>query len=120
MTETIATVGQYCPQLKSFRINCRGCIYSDPAEAYNEEALAIAASMPQLRRLHLFGNHMNNTGLQAILDGCPHLEYLDLRQCFTIDLKGDLLKKCSDRITDLRLPNDSTHGYGYDTSIYRS
>ncbi|KAL1207559.1 putative F-box protein [Cardamine amara subsp. amara] len=64
--------------------------------------------MPELRHLQLYGNGLTKTGLNAILDGCPHLEHLDLRECFNIDLVGDLEKRCSERIGVLRRPNDST------------
>ena len=46
---------------------------------YEDEALAIAETVPGLRHLQLFGNRMTNDGLKAILDGCPQLESLDLR-----------------------------------------
>ncbi|PIA25372.1 hypothetical protein AQUCO_11800036v1 [Aquilegia coerulea] len=84
---------------------------------FNEEAIDVANTMPSLRRLHFFGNLMNNDGLQSILNACPHLEYLDLRQCFRLDLKGDLLKKCVNKIRDLRLPNDPTDDYEFDATL---
>ncbi|XP_010266877.1 PREDICTED: putative F-box/LRR-repeat protein 23 isoform X2 [Nelumbo nucifera] len=107
--EALEAVGNSCPQLKSFRLNCHG--YRSPHIESNEEAHAISKSMPELRHLHLFGNKLNNDGLQAILDGCLYLESLDLRQCFNVDLAGDLGKRCGEMIRHLRPPNDSTDDY---------
>ncbi|KAI3874200.1 hypothetical protein MKX03_014232 [Papaver bracteatum] len=73
--------------------------------------------MPQLRHLHLFGNKLTNAGLSGILNGCLHLESLDLRQCFNLSLEGNLLKSCRERVIKLRLPNDSTDDYEFDASI---
>ncbi|PIA42590.1 hypothetical protein AQUCO_02000196v1 [Aquilegia coerulea] len=112
--KTIEAFGRSCPLLKSFRLNQKG---SKEEDDYNEKALVIAKSMSSLHRLHVFGNLMNNVGLQVILNGCPLLEYFDLRQCFCLDLKGDLLKKCVDNIRNLRLPNDPTDDYEYDAII---
>ncbi|KAI3903577.1 hypothetical protein MKW98_032231 [Papaver atlanticum] len=113
--DMLKTVGKACPQLKSFRLNCRG--YMGPGRACDGEALAIAQNMPQLRRLHLFGNKLSNVGVKAILDGCLHLEYLDLRQCFKVKLEGDLLKSCGDRLIELRHPHDSTDDYEFDDTF---
>jgi F-box/leucine-rich repeat protein 2/20 len=44
--------------------------------------------------------------LEAILDGCPLLEFLDLQRCFHLYLSGRLGKRCRDRIKTLVLPND--------------
>ncbi|KAI3903579.1 hypothetical protein MKW98_032233 [Papaver atlanticum] len=103
--DTLKAVGNACHQLKSFFSTC------------DDVALAIAENMPQLRHLHLFGNKMTNVGLRTILDGCLHLESLDLRQCFNLNLEGDLLKSCGDSLVKLRLPNDSTDDYEFDAAI---
>ena len=79
---------------------------------YDFGALAIAKNMPKLRHLQLIGNRVTNDGLQAILDGCPHLESLDLRKCFNVTLSGNLGKRCAKQIKNLRHLNDSTHDYG--------
>ncbi|KAI3971291.1 hypothetical protein MKW92_021768 [Papaver armeniacum] len=113
--DVLKIVGKACPLLKSFRLNCRG--YRRPHIESDEEALAIAENMSQLRHLHLFGNKLTNLGLRGILDGCLHLESLDLRQCFNLNLEGDLLKSCRERLIKLRLPNDSTDDYEFDASI---
>ncbi|KAI3958505.1 hypothetical protein MKW92_031451 [Papaver armeniacum] len=109
------TVGKACPQLKSFRLNYRG--YMGPDRECDDEALAIAGNMPQLHHLHLFGNKLTNVGLKAILDGCLHLESLDLRQCFNVNLEGDLLKSCGDRLIKVKLPRDSTDDYEFDDTF---
>ncbi|KAK9669654.1 hypothetical protein RND81_13G146200 [Saponaria officinalis] len=108
--ETYEALGNACPSLKSFSLNNVGS--RRDRYIYNEEALAISKSMPNLRRLQLIGSFMSNDGLNAILDGCPLLESLDLRACFKIDLSGSLGKRC-DRITNLRRPNDSTSDYSH-------
>lgn len=125
-----ATIGISCPALKSFKYKV--CweyrlefeefedtdedSYEDSYEASIEEfanerndyGVAIGKSMPNLRHLQLWAVKMTNEGLEAILNGCPFLESLDLRLCFGLDLQGDLGKRCSERIKDLRLPSDCT------------
>ncbi|KAK4488149.1 hypothetical protein RD792_003891 [Penstemon davidsonii] len=98
----IETVGRSCLHLKSFELNYRWC----PCQARDLEALAIAENMPELRHLHLFGNRLTDEGMQAILDGCPNLESLDLRQCRNVDFGGNLRRLCEQRIKDLRAPDD--------------
>ncbi|KAJ4824238.1 hypothetical protein Tsubulata_018059, partial [Turnera subulata] len=84
----------------------------------DEEAMAIGKSMPGLHHLKIFGNLLTNEGLKAILDGCPHLESLDLRKCFNLKLKeGGLGPRCAERIKVLLLPNDSTAGYPFDADL---
>ncbi|KAF9591402.1 hypothetical protein IFM89_004100 [Coptis chinensis] len=114
--ETIEGIGRSCKNLKSFRLNYRARTvqnYTDfDEESYvyeaNGEATAIAKTMPNLRRLDLYGNLLGSRGLQAILDGCPHLEFLDLRQCTFISLKGDALKNCVEKVKEVKLPNNPT------------
>ncbi|RZC44271.1 hypothetical protein C5167_037221 [Papaver somniferum] len=113
--DMLKAVGKACPQLKSFRLNSR--CFRRPRIEIDEEALSIAENMPQLRHLHLFGNKLTNVGLRGILDGCLHLESLDLRQCFNLNLEADLLKSCKQRLIKLRLPNDSTDEYEFDAAI---
>ncbi|KAJ4876481.1 F-box protein SKIP19 [Raphanus sativus] len=118
--KSLKAAGQSCPNLKKLRLNSD----FEPPRSYNDEfndkqALGIAESMPELRHLQLVGNTLTNTGLTAILDGCPHLEDLDLRKCFNVRLAGDLEKRCSERIKELRRPDDSTadHPYGFKFNI---
>lgn len=113
----IETIGNSCSKLKSFSYNECGSKHRLPPDLddddvnegldRNDYALAIGKSMPNLRHLQLFAHWMQNEGLEAILNGCPYLESLDIRQCFDLDLGGDLGKRCRERINDLRLPNDS-------------
>ncbi|KAK4491566.1 hypothetical protein RD792_002318 [Penstemon davidsonii] len=108
--EDIEAIGRSCPMLKSFTFNERAYRYPLIEE---DIALAVAESMPGLHQLQLFGNRMTNDGLQAILDGCPNLKLLDLRQCFNVDQ----WKICSNQIKDLKLPYDSVHDYEWDAEI---
>ncbi|XP_052179699.1 F-box protein SKIP19-like [Diospyros lotus] len=113
--EALESVGRCCPRLKLLKFNNQ--VYRGPHMNCDEEAQAIAESMPGLRELQLFGNKMTNDGLQAILDGCPHLESLDIRQCFNINLGGTLGKKCYEHIRKLREPYDSTDDYAFDATV---
>ncbi|KAI3709986.1 hypothetical protein L2E82_39759 [Cichorium intybus] len=60
----------------------------------NDYAFAIANSMPRLSHLELSDCNMTNDGLQAILDGCPHLQSLDVRQ-FT---EAEILDICLEMV----------------------
>ncbi|XP_042067452.1 putative F-box protein At4g05475 [Salvia splendens] len=110
----IEAIGYSCPMLKSF--SCNGSKYEVPTslngasdEVYyrNMYAFAISRSMPYLQHLQLFGHWIGNEGLETILDSCPNLESLDIRQCFDLDLGGDLGERCHQRMKHLKLPNDS-------------
>ncbi|KAL8468602.1 hypothetical protein ACS0TY_031701 [Phlomoides rotata] len=120
----IETIGKACPMLKSFSYNKRG-----PEHPYffvrpssNDCALAIAKSMPNLRHLRLFAQSLNNEGLEAIFDGCPHLESLDLRKCLYLRLCGAVAKRCFQQIKDVKcdiewLKSDSDYEF-YDCGDY--
>ncbi|KAL0712699.1 hypothetical protein Bca4012_019677 [Brassica carinata] len=114
-SESLKVAGQSCPNLKKLRLNSDFDPNSYDDDFIDKQALGIAESMPGLRHLQLVGNSLTNTGLNAILDGCPHLEHLDLRNCFNVTLEGDLDKRCTERIKELKRPNDSTadHPYGF-------
>ncbi|KAB1222722.1 F-box protein SKIP19 [Morella rubra] len=116
--ESLEAVGRCCPLLKSLKFNNQG--YRRPRMECDEDALAIAGSMPELRHLQLFGNKLTDDGLLAILGGCPKIESLDLRQCFNVTLTGDLGRRCADSIKRLRSPCDSTSDYEFDAEIHDS
>lgn len=124
-------IGRCCLLLKSFKLDTwfklpEDEVYDDSVFHINEDdeadvevevdadadadadALAIAGSMHGLHHLQLFRNELTNDGLSEILDHCPHLESLDLRYCYNLNLKGDLGIKCAERIKELQLPDDST------------
>lgn len=105
-------VGNTCPQLKRFRFS-KDVFYDFEASGYgrDDEALGIA-SMRELRSLQLFGNCLTNKGLTAILDNCLHLESLDLRHCFNVNMDETLRAKCA-KISTLRPPHDSTDDYDF-------
>ncbi|EOA21246.1 hypothetical protein CARUB_v10001596mg [Capsella rubella] len=113
--ECLSVVGQSCPHLKTLKLNRRPRIEFS-MDMCDRNAIAIAESMPELRHLQLLGNALTNTGLSAMLDRCPHLEYLDLRQCSNVTLVGDLMKRCFERIKDLRGPDDSTADCPFESS----
>ncbi|BAT87323.1 F-box protein [Vigna angularis] len=113
--DSLEVIGRCCPLLKSLKFNMES--YGRAHIECNEEAFAIAGTMPGLHHLQLFGNKLTNDGLLAILDGCPQLESLDLRQCFNVILGGSLSKRCSEQIKDLRIPYNPTDEYSCEAEI---
>ncbi|KAG6421513.1 hypothetical protein SASPL_118069 [Salvia splendens] len=109
-----ATIGISCPLLKSFTYNQQWYehpLFPEDEDFHGEDfctkhAIAIGKSMPNLRHLRLWALYMKNKGVEAILDGCPHLESLDLRRCSGVDLDEALFNRCIERIKDLILPSD--------------
>ncbi|KAF5200280.1 Rni-like superfamily protein [Thalictrum thalictroides] len=97
-----------CPKLTHVRVEYPvGSWHSDPSE-YDEHAFAIAKSMPHLHSLHLIRSSLTNKGLQAIREGFPNLEYLDVRSCFKLTLRGDVFKKCACGYRNIRISNEQT------------
>nr|CAB3446703.1 unnamed protein product [Digitaria exilis] len=118
------TIGRACRELKCFRLNERWSILQSEFAPYegmddDTEALGIANTMPGLQNLQLIGNNLTNDGLMAILDRCPHLQSLDIRQCYNIQMDDVMKSKCA-RIQDLKLPHDSISDFRYRAYIVSS
>lgn len=97
--QDLEVIGRNCPQLKSFELSY---VFRATYDTCDDHAHAIATSMPELHRLKLVDKEMTENGLEAILDGCPHLESLDVRLCPNVTLDGNLGKLCMDRIKDFK------------------
>ncbi|KAM7270662.1 hypothetical protein ACFE04_029876 [Oxalis oulophora] len=97
--EALKAVGRSCPLLFSFKLNTPEAKYFDCA--CDDQALAIAETMPGLCHLELVGNSLSRNGLQAISNGCPHLESLDVNRCFFLSVRHD---DPIHRIKSLKLP----------------
>ncbi|KAL6877576.1 hypothetical protein ACP4OV_012791 [Aristida adscensionis] len=118
------TIGNACPQLKCFRLNQRWTILHNEYAPYegmddDTEALGIASTMSRLQDLQLIGNNLTNDGLVAILDHCPHLESLDIRHCYNLQIDDALKTKCA-RIRNLKLPHDPISDFKYRAYIVSS
>ncbi|XP_071726706.1 putative F-box/LRR-repeat protein 23 [Rutidosis leptorrhynchoides] len=98
--EAIEIAGRYCPLLKTLEF-CRAPCMNDNIN--DEIAMSIGENLHGLRHLKLWNDNLSDIGLKAILDGCPHLESLDLSYCDYIDLNGDLVKRASKQIKHLTL-----------------
>ncbi|KAJ1282536.1 hypothetical protein BS78_03G060000 [Paspalum vaginatum] len=111
--EAFGVVGESCPLLKRFRLSKKVFVSIEGgSQDKDEEAMGIA-KMHELRSLQLFNCELTNAGLVAILDGCPHLESLDIRQCFNVDMDQSAVRAKCCRIKTLKLPHDSTAGYEF-------
>jgi hypothetical protein len=108
-------VGSKCPQLRCLRVNSRyDSVYhvmrdedededeleDEPPffeedgmarqERYNADAFAIAENMHELRLLQISGNSLTKKGVHAILKNCPHLQLLDLGDCWNVKVDDGL------------------------------
>ena len=107
--EIIGAVGQKSPRLKAFKMNRIPIwrnVRAEDADECDDEAVAIGQNMPGLKSLQLMGHFMTDKGLGAILDGCPELESLDIRNCRNLSLEGQIWKRCVERVKLLRLPTE--------------
>lgn len=106
--DSLEVVGQCCPLLTTIALVRSWWEYLWD-DIHDDEAFVIAKTMVGLRHLNIQGNKLSNAGLLAILAGCPHLEFLDIRRCYNLQLDESLKKKCIDQIKNLLLPEPSVH-----------
>ncbi|MFS7945902.1 putative F-box domain, leucine-rich repeat domain superfamily, F-box-like domain superfamily [Helianthus anomalus] len=125
--EGIETAGRYCSKLKTLKVNQENYRYWDYCSDGEFEpndfrddwiATAIGENLHELRHLELIGSPMTNEGLKMILDGCRHLELLDLRRCLFIHLGGDLWKRCLQQVKCVKLPNHFPEGCPFIYNYY--
>ena len=97
---SLETIGANCPLLKSLNL-CRRLV-SFCCNESDDEVFAIAKTMPGLCHLKLSGIVLDNFGLLSILDGCPHLDSLDLQDSLCLPLT----ERCHEQIKVFQLPNN--------------
>lgn len=92
--ESLVLIGRNCPNLKVLKRNLmnwldpsqhRGIVPDDYLNACpqdgDDEAAAIANSMPGLEQLEIRFSKLTAKGLNSICQGCTNLEFLDLSGC---------------------------------------
>lgn len=116
--KVIESAGRYCPLLKTLTVDHEPHgSWNTQVPLYDELAITIGENLHDLRHLTLIANGISNIGLQVILDGCRHLESLDLTMCWNIDLKGDTVKRCKEQIKCVLLPNRHVRTKKYDNDL---
>nr|CAB3482393.1 unnamed protein product [Digitaria exilis] len=88
--------GKSCSKLKHFSLHRELFRFSFRYPDRYREARGFRA-MRELRSLSLVGSSISNKELEAILDRCPHLETLFLRDCYAIKVAAgsNLRAKCA-------------------------
>ncbi|PON41062.1 LRR domain containing protein, partial [Trema orientale] len=91
------------PALEAIGNSCRHLIRLDRtveehisySRSIDEEATAIAATMPKLKHLEIGYMRVSTQGVLNILSGCPELEVLDIRGCRKVKLDDIFVQKVS-------------------------
>lgn len=121
----IEALGRHCKLLVQLKRNMPP---PDPplgnnttAKVVEEEALAVANTMPVLEQLELAYGLFSDLGLNAILNKCPLLRALDILGCWNVRLDGDIEDRCC-ALESFREPwepeyrTDSSSGGDYDSN----
>ncbi|TKW08509.1 hypothetical protein SEVIR_6G032600v4 [Setaria viridis] len=103
LPELIRHLGSVHPNLKCLRISLpsiwQNGVHMEYDESWeagkNEEAFAIAESLHELRFLQMAGRCLSNDGVYAIIQGCPHLECLDITKCCHVYVNDELRAHCA-------------------------
>ncbi|KAJ3695832.1 hypothetical protein LUZ60_001209 [Juncus effusus] len=88
----IEAFGRSCKALSGLRRRMYPLAVADK-QSQDEEARAIAKSMPRLRRLETAYLLLSTSGVVEVLSACKELEYLDVRGCWEVKLDEKLTKE---------------------------
>ncbi|KAM0864944.1 hypothetical protein ACQ4PT_043600 [Festuca glaucescens] len=82
-------------------------------ESKNADAFAIAENMHELRILQISGNSLTKKGVHDILKNCPHLELLNLSDCWNVKVDDGLRARWAHlkhvKITEGQTPFQELH-----------
>ncbi|GMY11388.1 F-box protein FBW2-like [Fagus crenata] len=87
-------IGKHCKSLTGLRRTMHPLELIDKLNQ-DDEALAIAATMPKLRHLEVAYPLISTESVLKILSSCPELELLDVRGCWNVILDEKIVKKFS-------------------------
>ncbi|KAL3686978.1 hypothetical protein R1sor_013287 [Riccia sorocarpa] len=83
-SKALEVIGQTCKSLTRLDRSMWPLTMASMGPSDDSEAMAIAHNMPKLKHLEMSSGWLSNSGLVAILDKCPDLEYLDVRNCWNV------------------------------------
>ncbi|XVF15231.1 hypothetical protein REPUB_Repub09cG0133000 [Reevesia pubescens] len=90
----LEAIGKHCKLLMGLRRTMHPLKVTNKL-SQDDEALAIATTMPKLKQLEVAYLLISTEGVIKILENCPELELLDVRGCWTVKLDENFLKKFS-------------------------
>ncbi|KAM5575629.1 F-box protein FBW2-like [Rosa sericea] len=106
-SHALKAIGMNCKLLMGL---CRNIHPSYSAGIHmNDEAHAIATTMPRLKHLEMAYHIINTQGALQILESCPELEFLDLRGCWDVQLDGKFLGEKFPKVKVLGPPVDDCY-----------
>ncbi|XP_058097180.1 F-box protein FBW2-like [Magnolia sinica] len=101
----LEALGKHCKSLIHLRRNMPPPEIELGSKAVEDEAMAVANTMPGLLHLELGYGLFSDHGLDAILTKCKALCHLDIQGCWGVKMEGDLEERC-ERIMFFRSPWD--------------
>ncbi|GKV18660.1 hypothetical protein SLEP1_g29010 [Rubroshorea leprosula] len=90
----LEVIGKHCKSLAWLRRTMHPLEVAEKL-SQDDEASAIAATMPKLKQLEVAYLLISTEGVLKILGSCPELELLDMRGCWNVKLDDNFLKKFS-------------------------
>ncbi|XP_011003034.1 PREDICTED: F-box protein FBW2-like [Populus euphratica] len=97
----LEAIGKHCKLLVGL---CRNMhpLDTEGMETQDDEAYAIATTMPKLKRLEMVYHLVSTESLLQILSSCTELEFMDLRGCWNVNLDDKFFKESFAKLTVLR------------------
>ncbi|KAL8047137.1 hypothetical protein ABFX02_08G219700 [Erythranthe guttata] len=89
--ETLKAIGQSCKFLASLRRIMHPLEVIEKL-SQDDEALAIASTMPRLKHLEIAYLLVETSSIVEIIKNCKNLELLDVRGCWNVDLDDKFVK----------------------------
>lgn len=98
----LEAIGKHCKKLKFLR---RNTFISNTCSS-DDEALAIAATMPNLMGLELRYKNISAKGFIKIVEGCKILKTIDITGCRKVEIDYHRFMDCGGRMHDLIIYDD--------------
>ncbi|KAA8538112.1 hypothetical protein F0562_027720 [Nyssa sinensis] len=120
----LEAIGKHCKLLTGLRRNMHP-LDTEGKISQDDEARAIATTMPKLKRLEMAYLLIDTESVLEIISSCPQLEFLDLRGCWSVKLdmkyledKFPKLKVLGPYVVDHFERNDWDDCSDYSDSLY--